>query len=74
LQLDIIAGTVVPASPRGDQEGVTLASALAIFLRKRFQRLTQHVVLLGTIMTPVEMRLDRLQGVADSLSEKWCAW
>src|SRR5215813_7272709 len=29
LQLDIIAGTVVPASPRGDQEGVTLASALA---------------------------------------------
>src|SRR4029434_5644458 len=55
---------------RGDREGLTPARSSPLFLSEGGKRLTQDVVLVGTIVTSLQMLVHRLQGVAERLSDE----
>src|SRR2546428_9833570 len=70
LQLTTMGGTLVTRASRGDREGLTPARSSPLFLSEGGKRLTQDVVLVGTIVTPLQMLVHRLQGVAERLSRQ----
>ena len=60
-----IGGTLVTCASRSDHEGLTSALSSSLVLRESGQRLPQDVVLVGTIVTPLQMLVYSLQGGAE---------